>query len=137
MISANNCLVVIIGFRDNEKIVNPQATRTSAFKIGFNFLVSFFIARIGYTSLDWLNFQIIHVGLQTVTTKKFLTPYVTRIYSSPTSISMYKYIHLHIDMGINLLSCVSGVRDATTRLLLIPNYNTLNIEIYFFCYKIL
>lgn len=55
-------------------------------------------------------------------TVKFLRPYVTWNYSSPTPISMYKYIHLHIDMGINLLSCVTASEYVTTRLLLLPLY---------------
>lgn len=66
----------------------------------------------------------IHVRLQTITTLKFSRLTLKWNYSSPTSISMYKYIQLHIDMGIKLLPCFNGVRFVVARLLLIPNYNT-------------
>ena len=79
-------------------------------KLGLTFWLVFSLLVWFIRVLFWLNNHIIHVGLHTMVTIKIWPLTLTWIYSSPTSISTYKYIHLHIDMGINLLSCVSGVR---------------------------
>lgn len=56
---------------------------------------------------------------------------MTWIYSSPTSISMYKYIHLHIDMGINsaVLRHRRQIRNCKTLINTFLQYT--NIQIFF------
>jgi len=51
----------------------------------------------------------INVGTAYHSHLKFLTPYTTWIYSSShIYFDEPKIVHLHIDMGINLLSCVAA-----------------------------
>lgn len=58
-------------------------------------------------------------GLQTTAAIKFLTPYANmELQQTPHLFRRTNIVHLLIDMGIILLSCVSGVRSATTRLLI-------------------
>lgn len=52
MMSANNCFWVMIGFGGNENTAKTKTTFKIGLKNGFIGLLRFFIARIGYESLN-------------------------------------------------------------------------------------